>query len=54
MSSVSFPSSIDVIDSHTGGEPTRVIVDGWPQPAGETMEERVEWLKANADHLRQA
>jgi 4-hydroxyproline epimerase len=54
MSAPLFPSSIDVIDSHTGGEPTRVVIDGWPQPAGDTMEARVESLKANADHLRQA
>ena len=54
MSELSFPASIDVIDSHTGGEPTRVVVSGWPQPAGATMEERVESLRANADHLRQA
>ena len=25
---------IRVVDSHTEGEPTRVVVDGWPQPAG--------------------
>ena len=22
--------NISVVDSHTGGEPTRVVVDGWP------------------------
>jgi len=54
MSDLLFPPSIDVIDSHTGGEPTRVVVDGWPQPAGETMEARVESLRDGADHLRQA
>lgn len=35
-----FPKSIEVIDSHTGGEPTRVVVSGWPTPQGETMSER--------------
>jgi proline racemase len=49
-----FPAEIEVIDSHTGGEPTRVVVAGWPQPEGETMEARVESLRARADHLRQA
>ena len=41
-----------VVDSHTEGEPTRVIVDGWPQPTGATMAERRADLRRNADHLR--
>jgi 4-hydroxyproline epimerase len=45
---------IHVIDSHTEGEPTRVIVDGWPQPAGATMRERADDLRQNADHFRRA
>ncbi len=49
-----FPPEIEVIDSHTGGEPTRIVVGGWPQPAGETMEERLESLRREADHLRNA
>jgi 4-hydroxyproline epimerase len=53
---VTVPSarSIRVIDSHTEGEPTRVVVDGWPQPAGATMAERREELRRNHDHLRRA
>jgi 4-hydroxyproline epimerase len=51
---MSVPSRIHVIDSHTEGEPTRVIVEGWPQPAGSTMQERREDLRRNADHLRRA
>src|SRR4051794_18895527 len=43
---------MQVIDSHTEGEPTRVVVDGWPQPRGSTMAERRNDLRANADHLR--
>jgi proline racemase len=49
-----FPSAIRVIDSHTEGEPTRVVIDGWPQPAGATMAERRDDLRANFDHLRRA
>jgi len=45
---------IRVVDSHTEGEPTRVIVDGWPQPAGDTMAARVDDLRRNHDHLRRA
>jgi 4-hydroxyproline epimerase len=29
-----------VIDSHTGGEPTRVVTDGWPDLGGGTLAER--------------
>ena len=48
------PSSIRVIDSHTEGEPTRVVIDGWPQPAGDTMEARRDDLRDHFDHLRRA
>ena len=51
---VVFPETIRVIDSHTEGEPTRVVIDGWPQPAGATMAERRDDLRARADHLRRA
>ncbi|MEZ4413873.1 MAG: proline racemase family protein [Gemmatimonadales bacterium] len=42
------------MDSHTEGEPTRVVVDGWRQPAGSTMAARRDDLAANWDHLRSA
>jgi proline racemase len=48
------PESVRVIDSHTEGEPTRVIVDGMPQPRGDTMAERRDDLRARLDHLRRA
>jgi 4-hydroxyproline epimerase len=48
------PEAIRIIDSHTEGEPTRVVVDGWPQPAGATMAERRDDLRARFDHLRRA
>lgn len=46
--------SIRVVDSHTEGEPTRVVIDGWPQPQGHTMAERLEDARAHSDHLRTA
>ena len=49
-----FPAAIRVVDSHTEGEPTRVVIDGWPQPAGTTMAERRDDLRARYDHLRRA
>ena len=43
---------IDVIDSHTEGEPTRVVVNGWPEPVGRTMVERREFMRREQDALR--
>ena len=37
-------SRIRIIDSHTGGEPTRVIVAGGPTSARGTMAERLRTL----------
>ncbi len=48
------PLEIRVIDSHTEGEPTRVVVSGWPQPSGETMADRRADMKARFDTLRRA
>lgn len=50
--SSAFPAKIHVVDSHTEGEPTRVVLDGWPQPRGATMAERAEDLRTRFDHLR--
>jgi len=43
-----------VIDSHTEGEPTRVVVEGWPPLAGATMAERREEMRGRQDSLRRA
>jgi len=44
--------TLRVIDSHTAGEPTRVVLEGGVPLAGETMLERREEFRANYDHLR--
>jgi 4-hydroxyproline epimerase len=49
-----FPAAIAVVDSHTEGEPTRVVVEGWPQPEGATMAARRDDLARRFDALRQA
>ena len=54
IAALAYPESIRVIDSHTEGEPTRVVVEGWPQPAGATMAARRDDLRARFDHLRAA
>jgi 4-hydroxyproline epimerase len=46
--------SLSVIDSHTEGEPTRVILDGWPALEGRTMAERRRDVGRRFDHLRRA
>jgi 4-hydroxyproline epimerase len=45
---------IRVIDSHTEGEPTRVVLDGWPQPSGDTMAARRVSMRSHSDHWRRA
>jgi 4-hydroxyproline epimerase len=49
-----WPERVGVVDSHTEGEPTRVIVDGWPPPQGRTMADRRAFLLREQGHLRQA
>lgn len=51
---LAWPDRIEVVDSHTEGEPTRVVVEGWPPPEGATMAERRAFLLRHQDHLRQA
>lgn len=48
------PGRMVVVDSHTEGEPTRVVVDGWPELAGSTMAERRDDLRARFDAVRSA
>ena len=41
-----------VIDSHTEGEPTRVIVEGGPDLGSGTMQERIARFAEEFDHIR--
>ena len=43
---------VNVIDSHTEGEPTRVVISGWPEPRGASMAERRETMRQQQDTLR--
>ena len=47
-------STVRVVDSHTEGEPTRVVIEGWPAPQGETMAARRDYMRAHQDELRRA
>lgn len=42
------------VDSHTMGEPTRIILQGFPKLQGKTMMERKKFLEKNYDHYRTA
>ncbi|MDD2493776.1 MAG: proline racemase family protein [Tissierellia bacterium] len=43
---------ISAIDSHTMGEPTRIITGGIGEVPGNTMEEKREYLQKNMDYIR--
>lgn len=47
-----FSRSLHAVDSHTMGEPTRVIVGGLPSIPGKTMPEKKLYLEENLDYLR--
>jgi 4-hydroxyproline epimerase len=44
---------IKAIDSHTGGEPTRVVIDGFPELKG-SMRQRIDIFRRHHDRLRSA
>src|SRR5689334_4077781 len=46
--------SLRVIDSHTGGEPTRVIVEGGPDLGGGPLNARMQRLREHHDGFRSA
>lgn len=43
---------IEIVDSHTEGEPTRVVISGWPKPEGATMVARRDSMLRDHDALR--
>jgi 4-hydroxyproline epimerase len=45
---------IQIIDSHTGGEPTRVVIHGGPDLGNGSMSERLERFRNEYDHYRSA
>jgi proline racemase len=47
-----FPDRLVTIDSHTAGEPTRLIVGGVPPIPGETVAEKRQFLMREWDHIR--
>lgn len=49
-----FEKQFKTIDSHTMGEATRIIYDGFPPLEGNTMMERKKFLEKHYDHYRTA
>ena len=45
---------IQIIDSHTGGEPTRVVVSGGPDLGGGTVAEQLKAFRDQHDRFRSA
>ncbi len=48
------PQRIVVVDSHTGGEPTRVVVEGGPDLGQGPLSQRRDRFKSRFDHFRSA
>src|SRR5262245_52592814 len=48
------PKRIRVIDSHTGGEPTRTVISGGPDLGSDTLMVRRERFREEFDHIRSA
>lgn len=49
-----FARSIMAVDSHTMGEPTRIVTGGVPNIPGKTMADKKAYLETQMDHVRTA
>ncbi len=49
---MTFERMITCIDSHTGGEPTRIVTSGFPPIPGNTILEKREYVLKHYDHIR--
>lgn len=45
-------SRISTIDMHTGGEPLRILMDGYPEVPGRTILEKRKYFSEHLDHIR--
>ncbi|OSD07069.1 Diaminopimelate epimerase-like protein [Trametes coccinea BRFM310] len=53
MFSIEGTTVIKTIEMHTGGEPTRIIVHGYPSLEGETLLEKRAYAREQVDEIRQ-
>ncbi len=49
-----FSKGLHAIDSHTAGDPTRILIGGLPTIKGKTMPEKKAYLEQHLDHIRTA
>lgn len=54
MKAVELPSRIEVVDSHTAGEPTRVVISGGPELGRGPLPDRLQILRSEHDAYRRA
>lgn len=47
-------NTLFVVDTHTEGEPTRIIISGFPKLIGDTLCDKRKFMKEKFDHLRTA
>lgn len=48
------PTTVEVVDSHTGGEPTRVVISGGPDLGGGSLAERRDRFRNEHDDFRRS
>lgn len=48
------PSTLFTIDTHTGGEPTRIVIGGLPHIPGDTMQAKRQELQSRLDWVRRS
>lgn len=49
-----FSSTYTTVDTHTGGEPLRIVTAGIPRIPGANILEKRRWVRENLDHVRRA
>lgn len=54
MSPSQLPAEMEVVDSHTGGEPTRVVISGGPELGTGSLLHKRERFRNEFDHFRSA
>ena len=47
-------TKLHIVDSHTGGEPTRLVIDGGPDLGNGSMAERLTRMREHFDRFRSA
>lgn len=50
---MNFQKVFKTIDTHTGGNPTRTVISGLPKLEGETMSEKMLYMEAHYDWMRE-